>query len=233
MPSSRNLRSPVVHLPRVICQSTIAIDDAPRFDVAAFGIDPVNELAFDADQWVDLSRDIARASGSMLLMTLPLVILLSIAYAWLWDGDNLRSGFQNFTELRSFIPAIVIGIPLHELLHAFGWLLAGHHALKDIKFGFYIRTLSPYAHLRIPTPASVYRTGTFLPALILGFLPYTYALVSGNGWLASFGLFFILAAAGDLFVLWTLRGIDGAFSVLDHPSRVGCYVSREVPSVGG
>lgn len=169
----------------------------------------------------------------MLLLTLPLVIFLSVAYAMLWDGANLRSGLKQFTELGSFIPAIVLGVPLHELIHALGWVLGGSHSLKDIKFGFQVRTLSPYAHLKIPTSASVYRTGTLLPALILGFLPYMAALVIGNGWLASFGLFFIFAAAGDLFVLWTLRGIDGRSSVLDHPSRVGCYVSREVPFVGG
>jgi len=219
-----------MRLPRINCQSTIPIDGTQMFDVAAFGIYPVNELPFDADQWLDLSRDIAKASGSMLLLTLPLVILLSAAYAMLWDGNNLRSGFQQFTELRSFIPVIVLGVPTHEIMHALGWLFAGRHSLKDIKFGFQVRTLSPYAHLGIPALASVYRMGTLLPALILGFLPYGIALVSGNGWLASFGLFFIFAAVGDLFVLWTLRGIGGRSSVLDHPSRVGCYVSREVPS---
>ena len=201
------------------------MDDSTILDLV--GLCFVNEVQFDAEQWLDLSRDIAKSTGSMLLITMPLVILLSAIYGFQWGGDNLKSGFGQFTEVRSFIPVILLGVPTHELLHALGWLVAGRHSLKDIKFGFQMRALSPYAHLKIPALASVYRAGTLLPALILGFIPYGIALISGNGWLASFGLFFLLAAAGDFFVLWTLRGIDAKSSVLDHPTRVGCYVSQE------
>lgn len=40
----------------------------------------------------------------------------------------------------------------------------------------------------------------------------------------TFGLFFILAAGGDILILWLLRNVKSSSFVQDHPTRVGCYI---------
>ena len=37
----------------------------------------------------------------------------------------------------------------------------------------------------------------------------------------TFGLFFILAAGGDILILWLLRNVKSSSFVQDHPTRVG------------
>jgi hypothetical protein len=61
----------------------------------------------------------------------------------------------------------------------------------------------------------------------MGVLPYILGLLFDYAWLANFGLLFILAAGGDLLVIWTLRNVHRDAMVIDHPSRVGCIVLDE------
>lgn len=172
----------------------------------------------------DVSIPILRANLYMFAITIPLIGLLVLVFITVWDLESFLIGTYRFLALSNVVPALLIGVPLHEFLHAVGWVYFGKKSFKEIKFGFQWKTITPYAHLTVPVQAWGYRMGTVLPGLILGLLPYLLGLVSGNGWLAALGLFFVFAAGGDLLALWVIRMVKNQTLVIDHPSQVGCLL---------
>jgi hypothetical protein len=172
----------------------------------------------------DLSISMAAAYAYMLLPAIPLTVALSLAFAGVWGWERFLEGFGRFIRWPNLIPALVIGVPLHELIHGLAWAYFGQRPLKDVRFGVQWKVLTPYAHLEVPIPARAYRLGAAMPALLLGALPYLVGLATGEGGFVAFGLLYLFAAGGDLLVLWLLRRVEGAALVEDHPSRTGCYV---------
>jgi hypothetical protein len=192
----------------------------------------MNEETGGAGERIDRSISIVRANVLMLAITVPLIAVLIAAYLAAWNTGNLVTGLERFLRWRVVIPTLVIGIPLHEALHGLTWVAFGRRPLSDVRFGFQWKTITPYAHLQVPVPATAYRWGAAMPAILLGFAPYLIGLGLGRGWIAWLGFFFIFTAGGDLLVLWLLRGVDGKALTEDHPSRAGCYVypAGEPPS---
>jgi hypothetical protein len=173
----------------------------------------------------DLSISMTAATLYMLVFMIPLLVILLIPFTALWGLERFYIDLSRFMEWGSLLPALVIGVPLHELIHGLAWVRFGKLSLREIKFG--LKSLTPYTHCKVPLSAKAYRAGALMPALLLGVLPYVFGLIRGDGWFITFGLVYIFAAGGDLMVLWILRGIDGQALVEDHPSRAGCYVMEE------
>jgi hypothetical protein len=174
------------------------------------------------DRKVDRSMSIGTATVFSLLAVLPIMLFLVILYSTVWSVASFLAGLDRFFEWRSILPVLLIGVPVHEVLHAFAWLWFGKVPKESIKFG--VKALTPYTHCVAPMPAGAYRVGALMPGFILGIIPYFVGLVFESGWFATSGLFYIFAAGGDLLILWILRGVDARRMVEDHPSRVGCYV---------
>jgi hypothetical protein len=181
----------------------------------------------------DLSVPIAWAYLYMLLLVVPLTVALALAFVGIWGWERFFDGLGRFLEWPSLIPSLVIGVPLHEVLHGLGWVFFGKRSLKHLRFGVQWKVLTPYAHLRVPIRARAYRIGAALPALLLGLLPYLVGLAAGEGWFTALGLLYLFAAGGDLLVLWLLRKVDGKALVEDHPSRAGCYAYGTSHNGGG
>jgi hypothetical protein len=175
----------------------------------------------------DVSIPVEQAYGRMLALVVPLLVALVAVYVAVWGWEALVQGFRQFTRWTSLIPALIVGVPLHEVIHGLAWAAFGRKPLKAVKFGFQVKTLTPYAHLPLPIRAGAYRWGAAMPALVLGLLPCLIGLGTGLGWFAMFGLFYLLAAGGDLVVLWVMRSLPASALVEDHPSRAGCLVVAE------
>lgn len=176
----------------------------------------------------DYPRDLTLSMGKVNLIAVPLALFIVLAvcgsFIMLWGPSRLLSGLRQFISMRSIVPAILGGIILHELLHGIGWMVCGRKGWGTIRFGFNARALSPYAHCTERMPASAYRCGAALPAIVLGILPLLTGLASGDGWFAGFGTLFLIAAVGDGVVLWIIRGVPGSALVEDHPTLPGCLV---------
>ncbi len=172
----------------------------------------------------DLSISVAAAYGFMLLAVVPLTLVLTLAFAGVWGWERFLDGIGRFITWRSLIPCLVIGVPLHEVIHGLAWAFFGRRPLKVVRFGVQWKVLTPYAHLQVPIQVRAYRLGAAMPALLLGALPYLVGLTTGLGWFVVCGLLYLSAAGGDLLVLWQLRKVDRKALVEDHPSRPGCYV---------
>jgi hypothetical protein len=127
-------------------------------------------------------------------------------------------------RLEIGLPLLALGIVGHELVHAAVWVAAGRGSWSRVQFGWQWRALAPFAHYTEPLPATAYRLGAVAPLVILGIGPALLGTLMGWAIVAAFGWLLVVGAAGDLTVLWLLRGVRPAALVADHPSRAGCLV---------
>lgn len=172
----------------------------------------------------DHSVSMGKANVLAIALMTPIAAALAVLFVARWGWPLLNRGIADFFSLRVAVPVIVVGIVVHELIHAIGWALASGRPLRAIAMGFQLRSLSPYAHPRDPMNVRDYRVGAAMPGLVLGILPAAVALAFGWPSLLVVGILFTIAAGGDALVLWLIRDVPGDKSVADHPTRAGCVV---------
>ena len=171
------------------------------------------------------SLSIIEANWKSLLIVLPLAAITIFFYSLVWGWDKTAHDLLVIYSHYGFaLFLLVAGTFAHELLHGLTWMKTAGLNWDDIKYGFKLRVLTPYAHCKKPITANAYRWGTLIPGFLLGFLPFIISLVFGNAWLFVFGFIFTLAAGGDFLMFWIIRGIPKEHLVEDHPEKVGCRV---------
>lgn len=146
-----------------------------------------------------------------------------ILFVAVWGFEPIKSSSDILLPWY-FFPIFIFGIVIHELIHGFSWMFAGKLPFKQMKFGFQIKTLTPYAHCTVPIQKSAYVFGTLMPALILGVFPFLLSLINGNGWIFLFGILFTFAAVGDFLIVYLIRSVSWTALVEDHPENAGCFV---------
>lgn len=168
----------------------------------------------------DLSVSLKRANVVVFFTAMPVAIfqlwLFSLSHP---ETDNLIT--WNFII---FLLVVMAGGVIHEVVHGITWALAGRKPWASIKFGFQVKTLTPYCHLTEPVEINAYRIGAFMPGFVVGILPFVYSLYSGDTNWFWFSLIHIIAAGGDWLVLWLIRNVKLGSLVEDHATRAGCYV---------
>jgi hypothetical protein len=169
----------------------------------------------------DLSLDPARVNLWAGLLALGLVALVALPHVALHRENPFGELYRTQGAFRIAI-IILVGILVHEILHALGWWAAGRLRWADINFGVIWAQLMPYAHPRRPIPAWSYAAGAAVPGIVLGLVPAAIGLFTGSGTLSSLGAIGLAAAGGDMMVLYTLRGLPAQTLVQDHPTRIGC-----------
>jgi hypothetical protein len=173
-------------------------------------------------------QDRSMSMGRVNLVAIPFALLPPLLpvtlFVWVWGLHPLAAPIRHPFALLIFGAVFLAGVTLHELIHGVAWKWASRKPWSTISFGFNVASLTPYAHCSEPMNARAYRVGALAPALLLGFLPATAGLLSGNPWTFLYGILFIVAAAGDFLILWLLRGVPADRLVEDHPTRAGCYV---------
>ncbi len=136
--------------------------------------------------------------------------------------EMLGSGTQ---WIVAFV-AMFIGIVVHELIHGITWACYAPSGWKSISFGVMWKLLTPYCHCDEPMHIPGYMMGAMMPwpCVILGVIPSIVAMFIGNLPLLAWGILFIAAAAGDIWMTWLLTKENPKSMVLDHPSEAGFYV---------
>lgn len=166
-----------------------------------------------------------KANVYSLVFALPIAGLMLVAYLLRWGSEGIITGFNAlFSNFLIFLVIFFVGILLHELIHGLSWMLFGRKSFRSIKFGFQLKTLTPYAHCTEPMKVNPYRIGAAMPGILLGLIPALAGVLGGSGWLLAFGVLFITAAGGDFLILWLIRDVASDQLVEDHPTRAGCYV---------
>lgn len=186
----------------------------------------------------DKTISISRANIFGFLLTLPVLLIYFIPYYILnFDKTTIPIFKQSVREigleygsLGLFVIIIaisIVGVILHELIHGFCWGLFAKNGFKSISFGVVWKMLTPYCHCKEPLQVNHYIFGAIMPGIILGLIPAIYALVYDSFGILLFGVFFTIAAAGDILMVYLLRNERMNSLVQDHPSEVGCYIYQK------
>lgn len=182
----------------------------------------------------DLTFSMLRANIYAMLLDIPIIILFVSVYILLWHENfsvewvkgliKNQFAMANQYNALAFLVLCILGIIIHELIHG---LVCAHYSkdkFKSIKFGVAWKALTPYCHCKEPLDVRQYRIGIIMPCLILGIIPTIIGIISGSVGFFVFGLFFTIAAGGDLLTIIKLRKENSETLVLDHPSKCGCEV---------
>lgn len=182
---------------------------------------------------VELSMSAAKANVYALFFILPILLIYIPAYILAWPEQFNLSNLKEVVAAHKtwllispvvMLVVFVLGAVVHEMLHGFTWAFFCKRGLKSIKYGVYWAMLTPYCHCQEVLPLRAYVLGGLMPGLVMGLLPALAGLLLGDILVFLFGLFFSMAAGGDLLVLWMLRHQKKEDLVQDHPEKIGCYV---------
>ena len=169
--------------------------------------------------------DIVKANVFAVILLVVAAVALMVPFFIIWGGRvSFGQSLSGITGLLVAIPAILIGIAVHELVHGITWACFAPGGWRSIRFGVIWKLLTPYCHCNEPLRVPGYTLGGIMPCVVLGIAPAIAALCTGNLWLLVWGIFFISAAAGDIWIVWLLRKERRDSLVLDHPSEAGFYV---------
>lgn len=168
----------------------------------------------------DLSISMGRANILVIILSIPVIVLQFALFISLHGAQATEPTWG----VVPLLVVIVLGIVVHELIHALTWMVIGGRDFSAIKFGFQWKTLTPYAHLKEPMEVNVYRLSVFMPGLLLGILTYVLSLIFADGNLFWFSLIHTSAAGGDFLILWLIHNVKAGSLVEDHPTNAGCYV---------
>ncbi|MEJ2880979.1 DUF3267 domain-containing protein [Pedobacter sp. GR22-6] len=160
---------------------------------------------------------------------LPFALIFGLAFYALWpdrlSSANYKAAFPSGAAGIALLVGVMIGgVIVHELIHGITWSRFAASGFRSIRFGILWKSMTPYCHCKEPLKVSHYQIGAAAPGLILGIIPAAIALFTGSILLLAFGLFFTMAAGGDLMIILMLRKQDQDSLVQDHPSKIGCLI---------
>ena len=167
----------------------------------------------------DRSIAIQELPGWVWGMSVLLIVLPLILYALLAPGP-LPGMDLNWHWLWMTLLLLV----LHEGTHAVAWKYASRLPWRAFTFGIQWKTVTPYCHSTTPMKVRAYRIGALMPLIVTGLLPWLLALYLGNDDLGVAASILISGAAGDLYILWSIRDLSPSVLVQDHDARAGCIV---------
>jgi len=179
------------------------------------------------DEEIDLSIPLWKANIYSFPIFIFSLIVTVLPYSFFWGTEKVYSEFSSTSNFLFLILIFFFGIILHEIIHAISWVMFAKIPFSKIKFGFNVRSLSPYAHCGEAVTAKVYRIALLTPAIILGFIPIFISFVTGSVWFFVTGLLFTVTACGDFLIFCLIRKVKNDQLVADHPERAGCKVVGE------
>jgi len=163
---------------------------------------------------------------------IPFAIVFVFAFYLLWPEKLTKANYQaefpgGTTGLLWVVTVLVAGVIIHELIHGITWSLYARSGFKSIRFGVLWKSMTPYCHCKEPLSVMNYQIGAAAPGIVLGIIPMLIALFSGSLVLLAVGLFFTMAAGGDLLIILMLAKQPKDDLVQDHPSKIGCLIYKK------
>jgi len=176
--------------------------------------------------------DLVKANYFSIALLVGAIIVFGVPFLLIW-GKSLSHSFLdevlggNKWNYVWLVVLPLLGIVAHELIHGITWSFFAPNGWRSISFGVIWKMLTPYCHCDDPMRRKGYLWGAMMPCIILGIIPAVVSLFNGSiAWLV-WGVFFIAAAAGDIWMSWLMLKEKPGCLVLDHPSEAAFYVFDE------
>ena len=153
-----------------------------------------------------------------ILLIVPIIAVPLLLYLLRWgffSGNFVAIQFAGW-----FLPALILSIFVHELIHGITRSLFCKDGFHSIHFGFQLKTLTPYCHCAQPLQKGAYLIGTLMPCLILGVGAIVLSMLFPFPDLVLFGAVNIALAVGDLAIALLLLPQKEVL-VVDHPTEPG------------
>ncbi len=169
--------------------------------------------------------DIVKANYFSIGLLLVSAIVFLVPFFLIWKDESKL--LLSISEWIVLFVLCIVGIAVHELIHGLTWACFAKNGWKSISFGVIWKLLTPYCHCDEPMRIRGYMMGAMMPCIVLGLIPAITALFLGSFLMVIWGIFFITAAAGDIWMTWLLTKEKPKSLVLDHPSEAGFYILDE------
>ncbi len=184
------------------------------------------ESEINQESFQEVSITIEEAGYRTLKMVVPFLLICGVPFFVIHGWTPLEQ--ISFACMVLFILSGLVGIIIHELIHALVFALFSLRGFSSIRFGMDRKTLSPYCHPVGIIKVWVYRLGALAPLVVLGLVPLIISFFLGNIAFLLFGFIFSIAAGGDIISVWMTRGLSKSDIIMDHQSKLGFYIiSRE------
>lgn len=156
-----------------------------------------------------------------LILSLPFILLFV-----LFRGERIVSGIDMDNLWKGYVPfiaALLLAIPVHELIHGLTFCLFTKGKFKSLAFGFNKQALAPYCSCTEELTKRQYLAGLLAPFFLLGVIPCIVAVALHSLWLLAFGAVMNLSAGGDLLITELLlrHKPQGEARYIDHPTKIG------------
>lgn len=154
-----------------------------------------------------------------------LIFLIFVLLPYMFINNNEEGNILKLdVNYGTIILAVIFGIFIHELLHGMGWVFFTKRGIKSIKLGIAWKLLTPYCYCSEKLKLKHYIIGAFLPVLLQGILPSILAIITGSKILLHFSFFFLIAASGDLLLIYKLSKFSFDCWVKDDINNFGCDI---------
>ena len=168
----------------------------------------------------------ALARGRHRFAAAALLIALSVGawrlFSMLWHRDALEAITGQPGGWAGAVLVVAGSAVLHELLHAFGWIIFARLPWRAIAVRPTWRVMGFAAHPAVAMPVSAFRAGLSLPTVMLGGGAITLGCATGIGLYVLWAPFFLLECFSDLALLLALRKVPARTRVIPHPKKLGC-----------
>lgn len=161
------------------------------------------------------------------IVVLPLTIACCVAGILL---AHTHPRYLPFADSHVFVTCLclLVSIPLHEAIHAFGLrFLAGIH-WRHISYGVHWRIATPYCHCSVPISIRAYCQMALLPLWVLGSLTFVGLLLFPTDCQGVLLGLTIAGCIGDVWIVLKLRRFSADLLALDSPTEIGCDVLAPV-----
>ncbi|WP_338470809.1 DUF3267 domain-containing protein [Niallia sp. XMNu-256] len=173
-------------------------------------------------QSIEVTVDPRYMNRKASIYTIIIGILAFIAFFSIWGFEfNFSLDF-----LWKFYLGYVVGVIIHEALHGFGFIVFGKAKITEVKFGFILKHITPYAHCKVPIKVKAYRIALLLPVILTGIIPLILALAIGNGLLLAISVFLMAGGIGDWIIFRKIKPYSGNALLEDHPNAIGCIIYK-------
>lgn len=121
---------------------------------------------------------------------------------------------------------MVLGVIIHELIHAFFMAYYSKNNFKSVRFGFDLKHFMPFANCSEPLLPSKMLIITMAPFFFLGVLPTLYGFYFKDIILLFFGFSMVLGAAGDFIYAFLIitKVKNKKNKILDHKTKIGFII---------